>query len=102
MNIYSEPFLPWEIIDEILVLAGNPRIPVVLERFFIVRRIDRDADFNWAIWHGRLEYLKYLNERGGYCNNLIFMDCVRNNRTDILKYCHENRVSEYIRLTNFI
>ena len=75
-----------------MVLAGNPRIAVVLKRFSIIRQIDEKADSNWAIWNGRLEYLKYLNERGlcveEYCSYSL-EECARKNRIDILKYSHE-------------
>ena len=39
----SEPCLPWEIIDEILVFRGDPLLAVDLDRFRTVMRIDSNA-----------------------------------------------------------
>jgi Ankyrin repeats (3 copies) len=91
----SRPFLPWEIIDEILVWTGCAHRAVKLERYSIlIRKIDPEADFNWAIRFGYLGYLKYLNEKGlctGSYNHDDMTFSLSNSlgSLDVLKYCHE-------------
>lgn len=69
----SEPCLPWEIIDEILVFRGDPLLAVDLDRFRTVMRIDSNATYHWAMKNRKLKYLKHLNERGlGNLETLLF------------------------------
>jgi Ankyrin repeats (many copies) len=93
-NKATKQRLPWEIIDEILVLVGNVKLAVVLERFSIVKKIDKKADFNWAIKNGRIKYLKFLNEKGlstgGYGSFAFSLFCIEQNGFEVVKYCHEN------------
>jgi Ankyrin repeats (3 copies) len=92
----NQPFLPWELIDEILVEVGDTKLAIKMERFYIVKKIDADAEFNWAIDKGHLEYLKYLNERGlcvGEYDEVALWDCAAKGYLNILKYCHEHIIS---------
>jgi hypothetical protein len=36
---YTRPYLPWEIIDEILILAGNAKTAAKLQRYTIVKKL---------------------------------------------------------------
>jgi hypothetical protein len=56
----SKPFLPWELIDEILLHVGDCELALQLNRFTIILQ---EADFNWAIESKHVEYLKYLNKQ---------------------------------------
>ena len=87
----SQPFLPWELIDEILVEVGDTKLAIELERFSIALKIDPHFDYNWAIEYGHLNCLKYLNGRGlcvGDYNGDAVENYARNGNLDILKYCH--------------
>jgi hypothetical protein len=88
----SYPFLSWEIIDEILILAGNAKTAAKLQRYTIFRKIDSQADFNWAIRHGFLGYLKYFNKRNhctGRYDYESMQRCVALGFFSVLKYCHQ-------------
>lgn len=92
LAIKKNLFLPWDIIDEILVHTRNPMLAVLLKRFSIARQIDKKTDSNWAIRNEKLEYLMYLNERG-QCKeyeNGVFTNCGKSNNINIFKYCHES------------
>jgi hypothetical protein len=93
-NPDKQPFLPWEIIDEILIYVGNAELAVALERFPIVWQINKCADFNWAIKNGRLQYLKYLNKKGqctGNYEKFAFSPvCTKKYGLEVVKYCHES------------
>jgi hypothetical protein len=96
----SQPFLPWELIDEILVRVGDPELAIDLERFSIVRNINIEYDFNWAMVNVRLDYLKHLNGRGlcaGEYKRNALQNCARYDKLNILKYCHEhiNPITSY-------
>jgi hypothetical protein len=85
--------LPWELIDEILVRVGNPKLAMKLKRFSIVRKMDIKNDYNWALANGHLEYLKYLNGRGlcvGEYKSYYLKNCAGNGNLNVLKYCHEH------------
>jgi hypothetical protein len=87
----SQPHLPWEIIDEILISLGNPKLAISLQRFAIVRRIDSSYDSNWAIKRGFLKYLKYLNCKN-HCKVYDLKSiryCATEGDLKVLKYCHE-------------
>jgi hypothetical protein len=89
----TQPFLPWEIIDEILILLGDPKVAISFQRFAIIRRIDPSYDHNWAIKGGFLNYLKYLNNKhqciGEYDLKSIRY-CATVGDLKVLQYCHEN------------
>jgi ankyrin repeat protein len=105
-TVNSKPFLPWELIDEILVHVDDPDLAIELKRFAIVERIYPDYDFHSAISNGKLGYLKYLNGRGlctAHYDEEALDVCVANDHLNILKYCHEhiNPITEYVDIMNF-
>jgi Ankyrin repeats (3 copies) len=95
-----QPFLPWELIDEILIKVGSWELAIDLERFSIVRKINIKYDFIRAMVNGHLDYLKYLNRRGlcaGEYKKYSLSSCASNGRLNVLKYCHEHikPITEY-------
>lgn len=99
INIHVEmmlnsPVVPWEIIDEIIILTRNTFIAIKLGRFAILSRMIGKRPSSWAIENGQVKYLKYL-----YCCGQVDLDkvfrvsvkvAVLRNHINILEFCHSN------------
>jgi ankyrin repeat protein len=88
-----KPFLPYEIIDEILLFTQDILVTIALGRFEILSKMFTGIrPLSWAIQNGHVKYLEYLcRYRNVQIDRDFRVSCriaIKRNHLKVLEFCH--------------
>ena len=89
--------LPWELIDDILVLTGNFLLALQLKRFYAAKKLFNPMIHTWefASKYDHLDILKFLHDnRIGGCSFKAMDRAIQGGRLDIVKFFFYNRTEK--------